>query len=91
MWVDDAFLLLLGDWCQRGWRVAAQMHGYANAAVVYANTDSVFVRLPGRTAAEAVEEGRAMAEYVSSHARLPATLMLEFERVLSPCLLVSQL
>ena len=28
-----------------------------------------------------------MAEYVSSHSKLPAALTLEYERVLSPCLL----
>ena len=28
-----------------------------------------------------------MAEYVSSHSQLPGALTLEFERVLSPCLL----
>ena len=37
--------------------------------------------------AEAAAQGREMAEYVSSHSQLPAALTLEFERVLSPCLL----
>ena len=60
---------------------------FPGAAVIYANTDSVFVLLPGRTPKQAVEEGKAMAEYVTSHSRLPAGLTLEFERVLSPCLL----
>ena len=55
--------------------------------MIYANTDSVFVRLPGRSPAEAAAQGREMAEYVSSHSLLPAALTLEFERVLSPCLL----
>ena len=60
---------------------------WPGAAVIYANTDSVFVRLPGRSPAEAAAQGREMAEYVSSHRQLPAALTLEFERVLSPCLL----
>ena len=60
---------------------------FPNAAVIYANTDSLFVRLPGRSVAQAVSEGKAMAHYVSSHASMPPALNLEFERVLSPCLL----
>lgn len=60
---------------------------FPGAAVIYANTDSLFVKLPGRTPAQAVAEGKAMAEYISAHARLPGALTLEFERVLSPCLL----
>ena len=60
---------------------------FPGAAVIYANTDSVFVKLPGRTVAEAVAEGKAMAQYVSDHPDLPSALTLEFERVLSPLLL----
>jgi len=60
---------------------------WPQAAVVYANTDSVFVKLRGRTPAEAADIGREMAAYVSSHAEVPADLQLEYERVLSPCLL----
>ena len=65
----------------------AKLIGFRGAAVIYANTDSVFVLLPGRTPQQAVREGKAMAEYVSSHPSLPATLTLEYERVLAPCLL----
>jgi hypothetical protein len=54
MWVDDAFLHSLGGWCQRGWRVAAQNYGYANAALVYAEHALDVAR---RTE----EEGRAAA------------------------------
>lgn len=60
---------------------------WPQAAVIYANTDSVFVSLPGRTAAEAAAAGREMAKYVSSHTEIPADLDLEFERVLFPCFL----
>ena len=45
------------------------------------------MRLPGRTASQAVTEGKAIAAYVSNHTKLPAALTLEFERVLCPCLL----
>ena len=43
---------------------------FPGAACIYANTDSVFVKLPGRSAKQAAAEGRAMAEYVSNHATL---------------------
>lgn len=55
--------------------------------MIYANTDSVFVKLEGRSAAMAAVAGREMAAYVSAHAELPASLQLEFERVLFPCFL----
>ena len=55
---------------------------WPRAAVIYANTDSVFVRLPGRTAAEAAEAGRAMATYVS--ARRPDGLPLTSNFTPSP-------
>lgn len=60
---------------------------WAGAHAIYANTDSVFVELPGRSAAEAVEIGRQMAAFVSQHPSLPTALTLEYERVLMPCLL----
>ena len=60
---------------------------FPGAAVIYANTDSLFVKLPGRTTAQAVAEGKQMAEFVSSHPCMPSALTLEFERVLSPLLL----
>ena len=44
--------------------------------------DSVFVALPGRTAAAAVQEARSIAEFVSG--QLPPSLTLEYERVLRP-------
>ena len=58
---------------------------WPGALVIYANTDSAFVKLPGRTAAEAEAIGREMAAFVS--AQLPPALTLEHERVLMPLLL----
>ena len=52
---------------------------WPGASVIYANTDSVFVKLPGRSAAEAAAAGKAMAAYVSGHASLPEALNLECE------------
>ena len=60
---------------------------WPGAHAIYANTDSVFVKLPGRSAAEAAQIGREMAAFVSHHPSLPTALTLEFERVLMPCLL----
>ena len=55
--------------------------------VVYAATDSVFVEMPGGcSVSDAVAAGEAMAAHVS--ASLPACLDLEFEKVLSPFVLM---
>ena len=58
-----------------------------NGHVIYGNTDSVFVKLPGRTPQQALAIGAEMAAAVSSDPRLPDALTIEFERVLSPLLL----
>ena len=59
---------------------------FAGGRVVYAQTDSCFVELSGRSPAQAVAEGKAMAAFVSD--RFPAPLNLEFEKVLHPFLLL---
>ena len=55
------------------------------AEVVYGDTDSVFVKLPGATKASAFRLGRAMAEYVTKMEPDPVTL--KFEKVYLPCIL----
>ena len=67
--------------------VASPTARWPGAHAIYANTDSVFVKLPGRSAAEAAQIGREMAAFVSHHPSLPTALTLEYERVLMPCLL----
>ncbi|KAJ8608621.1 hypothetical protein CTAYLR_008714 [Chrysophaeum taylorii] len=56
------------------------------ARVVYAQTDSVFVLLPGRSYDEAVRVGQQCADLVTS--KTPDPLALEFQRVLQPFVLL---
>jgi DNA polymerase zeta len=53
--------------------------------VVYGDTDSVFVLLPGRTKMEAFDIGDAMAKAVTQDN--PKPVKLKFEKVYLPCLL----
>jgi DNA polymerase zeta len=63
-------------------------HPEWNATVIYGDTDSLFIRLPGRTVAEAVRLGKEMAEYVSS--RCPEPVKLRYEKVYCPCVLLAK-
>jgi DNA polymerase zeta len=58
------------------------------ARVLYGDTDSVFVLLPGRSVAQAFEIGEEMAREVT--AKQPPEVVLKFEKVYSPCLLVTK-
>lgn len=49
------------------------------ARVVYGDTDSVFVTLPGRTKAEAFDIGTDIAETITK--MNPAPIRLKFEKV----------
>ena len=59
---------------------------FPGARVVYSQTDSVFVRLPGRGRSDAEAEGARIAAHVS--AKLPPQLTLEYETTLQPFLLL---
>ncbi|KAG5478551.1 hypothetical protein LSCM4_04784 [Leishmania orientalis] len=56
------------------------------AEVVYGDTDSLFVRLAGRTRADAFRIGQEMADAVTQSN--PAPIRLQLEKVLLPCLLL---
>lgn len=58
------------------------------AEVVYGDTDSLFVHLPGRSVAEAFDVGRAMAARIT--AMNPAPVRLALEKVYMPCVLVAK-
>ena len=58
---------------------------WKGARVVYGDTDSVFVVLPGRTKAEAFEIGQQMAKAVTMNN--PKPVKLKFEKVYMPCIL----
>ena len=63
--------------------IEAEVEG---AEVLYAQTDSLFIRLPGRSHAEAAAEGARIAAAAS--AALPEGLTLEHEHTLCPFLLL---
>ncbi|AOW03215.1 hypothetical protein B0I72DRAFT_137686 [Yarrowia lipolytica] len=58
------------------------------AKVVYGDTDSLFVCLPGRTKDEAFKIGTEIADTITS--ANPAPMKLQFEKVYLPCMLISK-
>ncbi|KDQ07690.1 hypothetical protein BOTBODRAFT_149069 [Botryobasidium botryosum FD-172 SS1] len=58
------------------------------AKVVYGDTDSLFVSLPGKTKDEAFRIGNEMAKAVT--ARNPEPVKLKFEKVYLPCILMAK-
>ncbi|EEB05155.1 DNA polymerase zeta catalytic subunit Rev3 [Schizosaccharomyces japonicus yFS275] len=58
------------------------------ARVVYGDTDSLFVELPGATKEEAFKRAQLLANKISS--ALPSPLKLKFEKVYLPCFLLAK-
>jgi DNA polymerase zeta len=58
------------------------------AKVVYGDTDSLFVHLPGRTRAEAFAIGEEMSKAVT--AANPDPVTLKFEKVYHPCMMITK-
>ncbi|AET38111.1 DNA-directed DNA polymerase Ecym_2378 [Eremothecium cymbalariae DBVPG len=58
------------------------------AKVVYGDTDSLFVYLPGKSLEQAFEIGNSIARAVT--AANPSPVKLQFEKVYHPCILVSK-
>ena len=58
------------------------------ARVLYGDTDSLFVALPGRSVEEAAAVGRAIAAAVT--ARHPPPVALKLEKVYAPCILLAK-
>nr|XP_050031401.1 DNA polymerase delta catalytic subunit-like [Dermacentor andersoni] len=61
---------------------------YTQHEVIYGDTDSVMIICRGKTVAEAMEMGKALAELISSH--FPRPIQLEFEKVFMPYLLLDK-
>lgn len=61
---------------------------YWGAKVVYGDTDSLFVYLPGKSRENAFKIGREMATEITKSNPSPVTL--KFEKVYHPCILVSK-
>lgn len=58
------------------------------AKVVYGDTDSLFVYLPGKSREESFKIGETLANQVSS--QFPNPVKLKFEKVYHPCVLLSK-
>jgi DNA polymerase zeta len=58
------------------------------ARVVYGDTDSLFIHLPGRTKIAAFVVGRAISETITGLS--PKGVVLKFEKVYLPCILLSK-
>lgn len=58
------------------------------AKVVYGDTDSLFMYLPGRSKEDAFRIGREVAAHISS--LFPDPIQLKFEKVYHPCVLLSK-
>lgn len=58
------------------------------AKVVYGDTDSLFVYLPGKYKEEAFKIGKEMAEYITS--KNPNPITLKFEKVYHPSILMAK-
>ncbi|KAF8275594.1 DNA polymerase zeta catalytic subunit [Trypanosoma cruzi] len=85
--VADATVMLGRQTLERAMRLI-NIHPGWDAEVVYGDTDSLFVRLPGRTKEEAFLCGEQMAREVS---RInPTPIQLQLEKVLFPCLLLAK-
>ncbi|KAF9632557.1 hypothetical protein BFW01_g3420 [Lasiodiplodia theobromae] len=71
-------------------KAIAFIHSVAEwgAEVVYGDTDSIFVHLPGRTRAEAFDIGEKIAAAVTE--RNPRPVKLKFEKVYHPCVLLAK-
>lgn len=62
--------------------------GWSNARVVYGDTDSVFVHLPGRTKEEAFRIGAEISRYIGEAS--PANVTLKLEKVYMGCVMVTK-
>ena len=59
-----------------------------NADVVYGDTDSMFVHVPGRTLEQAIKLGNQIADEITS--KCPDNVVLKYEKVYWPCILASK-
>ncbi|KAK4058006.1 DNA polymerase zeta [Microbotryomycetes sp. JL221] len=58
------------------------------ARVVYGDTDSLFIYLPGKSKEDAFRIGNEMADYITS--QNPRPIKLKFEKVYLPCVLLAK-
>jgi DNA polymerase zeta len=63
-------------------------HPKWHAEVVYGDTDSLFIKLPGRSREEAFDLGHEMAKAITLLS--PSPVSLKFEKVYLPCILLAK-
>jgi DNA polymerase zeta len=68
--------------------VDGELHVRTGAHVVYGDTDSLFVRVPGASRAQAFEIGREISAKASS--MFPVPVVLQLEKVYHPCVLLTK-
>ncbi|GME84910.1 unnamed protein product [Ambrosiozyma monospora] len=68
--------------------IAEIENGDWGAKVVYGDTDSLFVYLPGKSKEDAFKIGRAMAKHITK--LNPEPIKLKFEKVYFPCVLITK-
>lgn len=85
--IGDAIVQTARNTLERAIRLVEE-HPRWRAHVVYGDTDSLFVALPGRSVAEALDVGAEIAGEVSS--RNPRPMGLKLEKVYCPSVLVAK-
>ena len=63
---------------------------WAPARVLYGDTDSLFVHVPGRSVRDAFAIGEAIVAAVNDERNTPREVVLKLEKVYSPCVLVAK-
>lgn len=85
--IADAIVMTARETLERTVRMINE-HPEWNAHVVYGDTDSVFVHLPGSSRERAFNVGEAIAKAVTD--ANPRPVRLRFEKVYHPCVLASK-
>ena len=83
--IADSIVLLARQTLERAIRTVEGNPRW-NAKVVYGDTDSLFVLLPGATRDEAFRRGKEIVETVTR--MNPAPVTLKFEKVYHPCFMI---